>query len=163
MTIPSNTPSTRNASPTPAGARTSPARVHVSRQIAATPEVLFAAWLDPESLAAWLRPGRAMRTIAKTDPVVGGKFQIDMHGAEQVYPHQGTYIEIDPPHRLVFTWASIATRHLDTLVTVEFKLKGAMTEVSITHEQLPENENCSHTEGWTDALALLAEHVARDS
>jgi uncharacterized protein YndB with AHSA1/START domain len=173
MTTPSNATSNRIAARAQMGASISPASVNVRRRIAASPDVLFAAWLDPASVAAWLRPGGVSHTIARIDPVVGGSFQFDMHepvnesqprdcgttASNNVYEHHGKYLEIDPPRRLVFTWASPATQGRDTLVTVEFTVMGGLTEVSITHEQLPENMLAAHTQGWTDGLELLAAHV----
>lgn len=140
----------------PMGASSSPARVHVRRRIDAPPEVLFAAWLDAASVATWMRPGSKMHSTARIDPVVGGHFQIDMHEADQVYLHRGTYVEIDPPRRLVFTWASAATGGRDSLVTVEFTPKDGLTEVALTHEQLPEDQVAAHTGGWTAILENLS-------
>ena len=46
----------------------------VRREIAAPAQELFDAWLDPKSLAIWMRPGSTVRSTAKTDPRVGGTF-----------------------------------------------------------------------------------------
>jgi len=143
----------------PAGADTSPATINVRRRIAAPAKVLFEAWLDPDSLGAWLRPGNAIRSDARIDAKVGGKFEIDMHQPDKVIPHRGTYVEIDPPRRLVFTWASPHTAGRDTLVTVEFTEVDGATEISLTHEQLPEYMAQGHVNGWTSGLNGLAERV----
>lgn len=37
----------------------------VRRRISATRAELFDAWLDPEALAVWMRPGSARRTTAR--------------------------------------------------------------------------------------------------
>lgn len=141
--------------PPPAGASTSPVSVTVRRTIAAPAQVLFDAWLDPASVAVWLRPNKTTHSIATIDPVVGGRFQIDMHKPEMVVEHRGRYVEIDRPHRLVFTWNSPATNAQDTLVTVSFVERDGRTEVTILHEQLPEYMANGHTSGWTDGLAGL--------
>ena len=75
--------------------------VTVRREIAAPAETLFDAWLDAESLGAWLRPAVDIETRADTDPREGGEFRIVMvrDGGELL--HQGTYREIDRPSRLV--------------------------------------------------------------
>ena len=51
----------------------------VRRLIAATAEELFDAWLDPASLAVWMRPGPTTNTTIKLDARVGGAFEIIMH------------------------------------------------------------------------------------
>ena len=146
--------------PVPAGASTAPTSIRVRRRIAAPAQVLFDAWLDPESVGAWMRPFDTARTVAQTDPVVGGVYRIDMYQPDgQVVEHVGKYVEIDPPRRLVFTWASPATQHKDSLVTIEFIESEGATEVSLTHEQLPEYMAQAHVGGWTSAFEKLAERV----
>ena len=143
--------------PAPAGASTAPASIRVRRRIAAPAQALFDAWLDPESIAAWMRPFDTVRTEAQADAVVGGSYRIDMHQPDGgVVEHVGKYVEIDPPHRLVFTWSSPATQHKDSLVTIEFVESAGATEVSLTHEQLPEYMAQAHVGGWTSALEKLA-------
>jgi uncharacterized protein YndB with AHSA1/START domain len=143
---------------------TSPPSITVRRLIEASAEELFDAWLDPESIAAWMRPGTIVRTTATIDARVGGAFEITMYGDSDVYRHQGVYCAIERPQRLSFTWMSPATKQKETLVTVEFNARGAATEVVVTHEQLPsEDERQSHTAGWTSALERLAEHLGEPS
>jgi len=57
-----------------------PAAVVVRRIIAAPADDLFDAWLDPEALAEWMRPGAIQRSEARTDPRVGGEYEVVMHG-----------------------------------------------------------------------------------
>ncbi|MEO8907077.1 MAG: SRPBCC domain-containing protein [Microbacteriaceae bacterium] len=166
------------------GIAASPAIV-VSRMINASAERLFDAWLDPDSIAIWLRPGDAPGTSATIDPRVGGHFTIVMNAASPVI-HGGTYRVIDRPRRLVFTWSSRMTDDRETQVTVDFiaqdaaatpagaapasatpagaqstRTPSSRTEVRITHEQLPhEPARLAHTDGWTDALRLLEQFAA---
>jgi len=138
-------------------------KVTVRREIAATAEELFDAWLDPASLAVWMRPGNIRHATARVDARVGGSFEIVMHGATETYPHTGVYREIDRPRRLVFTWNSRAALQNDSLVTVEFRPAGAMTEIVLTHEGLPNLEAvAAHNQGWSDILARLAD-TGRDA
>src|SRR6476469_4055012 len=106
--------------PPPAGASTAPATIKVSRRIAAPAQVVFDAWLEPRAIAVWMRPFDTARTEATADPVVGGSYRIDMHQPDGgVVEHIGKYVEIDRPRRLVFTWASPATQHKPSLVTID--------------------------------------------
>ena len=137
-------------------ASTLAAAVVVRRTIAASAEDLFDAWLDPEALAEWMRPGTIQRSEARTEPRVGGEYEVIMHGEKGVISHRGVYQVIDRPRRLVFTWTSPAAG-ADTLVTVDFRRVDKKTEVIVTHERLPENEVGSHTRGWTSGLEHLDE------
>ncbi len=131
-------------------------RVVVSREIATPAEQLFDAWLDPESLATWMRPGSTERSTVSVDPRVGGAFEIIMHLPDQTVPHRGTYREISRPRRLVFTWNSPYAGETDSLVTVDFRPTRGATEIVITHEGLPSEDIVkAHTGGWTDILENL--------
>ena len=133
-----------------------PAAVVVRRTIAAPADDLFDAWLDPEALAEWMRPGTIQRSEARVDPRVGGSYEVIMHGEKGTIPHRGVYKLIDRPRRLIFTWVSPFAGE-NSLVTVDFRPIDRRTEVIVTHEQLPESEIASHTRGWTSGLEHLDE------
>jgi len=135
----------------------------VRRDIEATAEELFDAWLDPASLSEWMSPGDITHAAVKVDAREGGAFEIVMRNSCGTIPHSGTYRVIDRPQRLVFTWVSPHTGPNETVVTVEFKAGKRSTEVVITHEQLPAQAVQGHTKGWTDILEKFAGHfgVAR--
>ena len=132
----------------------------VRREIVAPAEDLFDAWLDARSLASWLRPAGFRETRAEVDPREGGEFRIVMVGDESSVVHVGTYHEIDRPRRLVFTWASPATRFRDSIVTVTFQPSLNSTVVEIHQVGLPDQEaQSSHTEGWSDILRELGRTI----
>ena len=137
-----------------AGARTG--AIVVRRNIAATVDELFNAWLDAESLAAWMHPGTSRRSSVKVDARVGGAYEVVMHYDAGPNRHYGEYRVIDRNRKLVFTWHSPATHHGETLVTVEFIAHASSTEIVLTHERLPDHEaGLKHINGWTLAIDLL--------
>jgi uncharacterized protein YndB with AHSA1/START domain len=129
--------------------------VVVRRTIAAPAEFLFDAWLDPEALAIWMRPGEIRSTVATVDPRVGGRYEIIMSSATEKYPTAGVYRVIDRPRQLVFTWHPSGDALKESLVTVDFIARGKSTEVVVTHERLPESARPSHSSGWTSGLEHL--------
>jgi uncharacterized protein YndB with AHSA1/START domain len=131
--------------------------VTVRREIAAPAEDLFDAWLDEKSLGSWLRPTGIRETRAETDPREGGTFRIVMVNDESSIVHSGTYLEIDRPRRLVFTWSSPATRFRDSVVTVTFQPSSSSTVVEIHQVGLQDGEaQASHHAGWSDVLRELS-------
>jgi uncharacterized protein YndB with AHSA1/START domain len=133
----------------------------VRRFIPVPRERVFAAWLDPTSLAQWMRPGAATDATAEVDPRVGGKFRIVMlHGREE-FEHTGEYLSIQPPARLSFTWVSKATDHRQTEVTIDFLERPGGTELVLTHRRLPTMQVESHRSGWTDILPKLQEKLQK--
>jgi uncharacterized protein YndB with AHSA1/START domain len=130
----------------------------VRRVLPVSRERVFAAWLDPVSMAQWMRPGESTDSLVEVDPRVGGRFRILMrHGRRggREYEHRGEYLVIQPPSLLSFTWISEATDHQPTVVTVELLERGADTELILTHRRLPLSQVESHRSGWTDILRLL--------
>jgi len=134
------------------------------RELPATPEDVFAAFGDPESLAVWMCPGDVGSATAQVDLSVGGRFRIDMQGAEQGYAHSGEFLELDPPKRLVFTWVSewMPPEVRSTRVSVELEpVDGGRTRIRLVHSGLPEDDTyAGHDQGWADILEKLALHLA---
>lgn len=134
----------------------------VQREIEASAEELFDAWLDLASLAIWMRPGGIRSSTAKVDPREGGAFEIIVHSTEGPIVLTGSYRVIDRPRRLVFTWLSPTTKKTETLVCVEFHAGYRTTEVVVVHERSPPDALYPHTEGWRDAIELLAQMMATE-
>lgn len=150
--------------------------VRITRSIAATPEEVYDAWLDPQSLAEWMVPIPGGRTEAQTDPRVGGGFLIVMHGAQASYPTRGEYLRLERPRLLEFTWypdnrkalpdegtAWLRVTDQKSIVTIELKpLDKGRTELSLRHRLLPSAESVQgHHEGWSRGLDRLVETFAR--
>ena len=132
----------------------------VRRFIPVPRERVFAAWLDPASLAQWMRPGGMTDARVEVDARVGGKFRIVMIQGREEFAHSGEYRLIDPPARLSFTWISQATDHRPTEVTIEFLERPGGTELVLTHRRLPANQVEAHRSGWSDVLVHLQETLA---
>lgn len=128
------------------------------RTIAAPQEAVFNAWLDPEMLRKFMRPGPGMTTPkAENDPRKGGRFDLVMKAGDDEIPHAGTYKEIDPHSRIVFTWESPFSAD-DSTVTLDFAPDGTGTKVTLTHVRfVSEESRDNHMGGWTAILAALDE------
>ena len=75
----------------------------------------------------------------------------------------GTFQEVVPPEKLVFTWqwenTDGPTEGAETLVTVEFRDMGESTEVLLVHERFPSADvRDAHQQGWTSMLDCCQEH-----
>lgn len=133
-------------------------KLTVEKVIPAPPRTVFEAWLDPAILARIMRPGETMRLAhAKTDPRPGGRFEIVMRSGEQEIPHSGTYREITPHERLVFSWESAYVSD-DSEVTLLFRPEAEGTRLTLTHLRFPDGDSRdSHESGWATILGHLAE------
>jgi uncharacterized protein YndB with AHSA1/START domain len=120
-------------------------------RIRARPETIFAFFTDPELMVRW--KGRS----ATLEPTPGGIYRVDINGEHVA---RGEYVEISPPHRVVFTWGWEAG---DSPIspgasTVEVTLTpdGDDTVVRLIHRDLPSKESAnSHAAGWEHYLERL--------
>jgi uncharacterized protein YndB with AHSA1/START domain len=136
----------------------------ITREFAAPPELVWAAWTDPAQLASWFGPRgltAPLDTIA-IDPRPGGTWTITMvadgdgDGAE--YPQAFTFVEVVEPERLVFTsTATLGTREVRAVITLTLRAVSAGTEMTFTVGGLPEDSAASLEQGWASSFACLAE------
>jgi len=126
----------------------------IRRVIPVPRERVFAAWLDPVSLARWMGTVEGADVTA-LDPRVGGKFRIVMRHRGGTVEHWGEYQAIERPSLLSFTWLSPNTDHRPTLVTVELQDRANSTELILTHRRLPRHQVDAHRRGWTEIVAAV--------
>ncbi len=139
--------------------------VQIRRRVRGTAEQIFDLWTKPELMARWMSPyPGAVDCKASCDPRPGGTFSLVMSSKESSREVSGTYLQIDRPHKLVFTWTGPLTNDVNTLVTVELHPRGDETELVLTHERLPTATiREGHTRGWGNILDHLSDAVAKDS
>ncbi|SEM01313.1 Uncharacterized conserved protein YndB, AHSA1/START domain [Stigmatella aurantiaca] len=137
-----------------------PIQVRVVRPFQASPERVFDAWLDPQWIRRWMF-GSAVRDeevlrIAN-DARVGGTFSFLVRRNAQEIDHVGTYLVLDRPHRLVFTWAIGEETEELSRVSIDIAPKGAGCELTLVHEMDPKwTEYAGRTEaGWSTMLGAL--------
>ena len=118
-------------------------------RIAASPETVFAYFTDPAKMIGW----KGIR--AELNPWPGGLYRVDINGRDVA---RGEYVEIDPPHRLVFTWGWEGGPVPPGSTTVEVTLTpdGAATVVRLRHLGLPPAHRPIHKDGWDHYLPRLA-------
>jgi uncharacterized protein YndB with AHSA1/START domain len=98
---------------------------------------------------------------AETDVRVGGRYHVNMQTASDEHDVSGVYREVVPNEKLVFTWAWKSTPERESLVTVLLKPDGAGTLLTLTHEQLFDEEaRDRHRHGWMGSLDKLEKFVA---
>jgi uncharacterized protein YndB with AHSA1/START domain len=135
--------------------------VRVTRTLKASPEQVFDAWTNADRLQQWLCPDPGFVAEAACDPVVGGRYRIVKilaGGADEV---TGEYLVVDPPHRLVFTWAAGTTLGRTTRVTVTLRPDGDTTEMTILHERLPNQQiHDGAQRAWASILDRLSALLA---
>lgn len=133
--------------------------INLSKTINAPIERVFDAWLDPEMLARFILPDPKMPPPeVRTDAREGGRFEIIMHVGDEQWPHTGTYLVVDRPKRLQFSWESAYSADGST-VTLDFTaIDASSTRVELTHVRfLHEEARSDHEGGWGNILDKLAD------
>ena len=134
--------------------------LRLTRTFAAPREKVFGAWTDPEELKKWWGPPGYATPSVEVDLRMGGKYRLGMRKLPDgpIFYLAGTYREVRPPEKLVYTWQWEAKPELgDTLVTVEFHDRGGSTEIVLTHELFPtEKARGDHERGWSSSWDKLA-------
>ena len=140
-----------------------PNTVRLHRVIAAKPEKVYRAFLEPDAVASWLPPYGFLCTVHELKPVVGGKHRMSFRNFTTGHSHSfgGEYKELVPGERLVYT-DRFDDPNLpgEMTVTVTLKAVSAGTEMSVVQEGVPDViplEACYL--GWQESLVLLAKLV----
>jgi len=144
----------------------------VKRIFSASIERVFEAWTKAEVLAKWFGPEGFFVTRSEVSLTVGGKYEIEINSPDgNRIRHFGRYVEISKPYKLAFTWmledqsckgsAGLCT---ETLVNIEFKCVEQATEITLTHEQLPNKEAYDgHQFGWNSSFDSLATYLRTEN
>ena len=122
-----------------------------TRTIPASPADVFEAWMDPK------HPGHPWTDSKKLiyDGRVDGLFYFVnvKAGGGVEWPHYGRFIAIQPDKRVQYGWMSPFTEGNESIVTVTFEKKGDDTLLTLTHANLPDNDNGrAHKGGWNSIL-----------
>lgn len=141
---------------------TSPVVV-VRRTLPAPPDVVYDEWLDPEALTEWMCPSPARCLGVALDPRVGGQLRIDIEDDGEEFFVSGTFLALDRPRLLRFTWSCSIwpDPHTATTVSVHLDLHGdGNTLMTIRHAMLPPDVRDRHEHGWTKIADQLADELA---
>src|SRR5215208_5876959 len=135
--------------------------LEVRRTFSAPREKVFRAWTDPTQVSRWSPPGDYDPAPTTIDLREGGTYRwgVTPKAGGEPFWSVGTFLEIDAPKKLVYTWRwSNAPDSPETVVTVEFHERGAGTELVLRHDRFPTVEMRNHHEqGWTHCLVQLEE------
>jgi uncharacterized protein YndB with AHSA1/START domain len=139
----------------------------ITRVFDAPREMIWRAWTDPDEAAAWWHPRGVVtpRESVELDVRPGGRYRYTMiapDGSE--YPTVGTYREVVPLERLVFTWGSPGDPdEIMPLITIDLAEHGELGEQTRMTFHLdgiagsPGDENVY--DGWASAFDVLDERL----
>ena len=143
---------------------TSKIEVRVTHRFESSAERVYDAWLNPEKARHWLKAALTECGLAgeirrvEIDARVGGSFFFsDMREGTEAR-HWGTYIELNRPRKIVFTWITDESEEVDpSKVTLTIEPDGQGCVASIVHEMDAKwTEHIPQTErGWSSFLTAI--------
>ena len=142
------------------------------RDVPVTPEAVFAAWTDPESVKQWFAPRPYSVSRCEIDLRPGGGFRTVMNDpeGEQMADSTGCYLDIVPNERLVWTTA-LTTGYrpqegfmpFTAILELRSNGSGGCTYRAIAVHQDPaglkQHEEMGFHEGWGTIVDQLVEHL----
>ena len=118
----------------------------------APPEAVFAMFMEPEQLVRWIG------ISADLEPRPGGRFRFEVMPGQHC---EGSFVIIEPPHRLVFTWGwtevTMGVAPGSSSVEVTFAPHDEnSTRLRLVHSGLdPADSRHLHDDGWSRFLSRL--------
>lgn len=137
-------------------------RLALKRRLKAPPEKVYQAWTQPEQMIRWWGATGHRTPIAETDLRIGGRFRVQFWTPDgEHHSVSGVYRRIEPPTKLVFSWAWQSTPERESQVTIDLEPDSDGTILTLTHEQFfDEKARDDHRGGWTVALDRLEAQFA---
>ena len=140
-------------------------------EIAAPPDRVFQALIDPKQLLRWWTNDICRAKVWQFDARRGGNWHFETEDTKgklavngvTVFKADGEIMEYDPPRLLAYTW--IANWHADpatkTMVRWDLAPAGKGTRVKVTHSGLAPEPVCrkDYSGGWVGVLDQLKQHV----
>ena len=138
-------------------------------EIAAPPERVFQALIDPKQVMQWWTSDQCQIESFEIDARRGGRWRYDtkestlnVNGVSKFHC-DGEILEFDPPRLLAYTW--IANWHDDktrrTVVRWELTPSAAGTKLKVTHSGLAQESVArkDYSGGWVGVLQTLKKFV----
>jgi uncharacterized protein YndB with AHSA1/START domain len=133
--------------------------LHLEKILAAPPERVFAAFVDPEQLRRWWGPAGFTVPRLQFDAVEGSDYRIAMQPPDgDVFHIRGTFRAVEAPRRLIFTfiYEEPDPDDQETLVTLTLEPTDPGTRVLLDQAPFKTPARLElHRDGWTETLERL--------
>ena len=134
----------------------------LNRTIAASPEEVYDAWLDPNLPC---NPWHGSKRL-DWNPRVGGLWYFLHVLTNKGWPpersHFGRFAVLERGRKIQLGWMSYNTRGMESVVTVTLQPRGGETLFSLTHANIPDDElGRAHEAGWAHLTAQLEQRFPR--
>ena len=143
-----------------------PSTVQLHRVLAAPPEKVYRAFIDPDAMVKWLPPHGFTGKVHSMDARVGAGYKMSFTNFSTKHSHSfaGKYIEMKPGELLKYIDKFDDPNMPGEMpVTITFRKVIGGTELKVSQEGIPDAipaEMCYM--GWQQSLMLLTQLVEPD-
>lgn len=123
--------------------------VRFTRYYSATPDEVWAALTEPDSVARWLAP------VCEIELSPGGPFELEL----EHWTMQGRIRALEPARLLELDWVDVDAA--PSIVRVELSQDGDGTTLVLDHRQIDARIGMRYTARWELSLARLAAVIER--
>lgn len=127
-----------------------------------SPARVYDAILEPDMISRFMF-GPLLRNEEilhiRNEPRIGGKFSYKVRRGEHAIDHVGTFLEVDRPRRIVFTWSVAGESDEDgSVVSIDISPTDEGCSVRFSHEMPPEWADFidRSRDAWKKMLSVLA-------
>ena len=117
----------------------------MARRFNASEKAVFDAWTRPELMRQWLFTSEDTNQVVQNDLQTGGAWEIVDRREEVDYRAIGEYLELEDPHRLIFTFKMPQFSDTEDRITVWISPVQDACEMAFTQEII-----VPHEEGWSE-------------
>jgi uncharacterized protein YndB with AHSA1/START domain len=141
----------------------------LQRDIDVSPDLVWAAWTQPEHIAKWFAPAPWSITECEIDLRPGGVISFVMRSPEgQDFPNVGCYLEVTPRERLIWTDALLPGYRpsekpfFTAVITIEPHGTGTRYTAVAIHrdeESRKQHEDMGFYTGWGQVLDQMVAYI----
>ena len=124
---------------------TSTVSLSMARRFNASDKAVYEAWTTPELMKKWLFTTEDSNQVAKNSLRMGGGWEIVDRREGTDYRAIGEYLELKPPHKLMFSFKMPQFNDLEDRITVWISMVQNSCEMAFVQEI-----TVPHEEGWTE-------------
>ena len=132
--------------------------VQISWNFPYPPAKVWQAWTDPAIAQLWFGSDPAGKVLAANfDVQINGAYSVTFANSDGTeFTCQGVYKEIDPPHKLVFTWGWADQPEVAELITLHFTPNEGGTLMLFEQSNIdPSTTLHNYEEGWRRTFQKL--------
>ena len=124
---------------------TSTVVLSMARRFHASDKAVYEAWTNPELMKKWLFTSEDTNQVAKSSLRAGGSWEIVDRREGVEYRAIGEYLELKPPHKLMFSFRMPQFNGQEDRITVWISMVQNSCEMAFVQEIV-----VPHEEGWTE-------------